>query len=186
MRTPRLLLAASAVIAVTFSLAAAPAWAASDSTATITGSQQGPIQGDGINAKGAPSGAIVVAAVGFGLDVPVTGPGGVAGRPVTKPFTLVKMPDKASPKLLRAAFTGEHLTVDIAWFMTDPLVGRKKTFSITLEGAVIIGMDSSGTVLADGGVSEALSLSYAKITFRDERSVPAITVCLDVANGQAC
>jgi len=182
----RSILAVFAVIAVSLCLAADPARAASDSTATITGSQQGLIQGDGLNIKGAASGAIVVAAVGFGLDIPVSGPGGVAGRPVTKPFTLVKMPDKASPKLLRAAFTGEHLTVDIAWFMTDPLVGRKKTFSITLEGAIIITMDTGGTVLQDAGVSEQITLSYSKITFRDERTVPATTVCLDLAAGQAC
>jgi type VI secretion system Hcp family effector len=155
--------------------------------ATITGASQGTILGDS-TLKEAP-GAILVAAVGFGLHIPQSSTGGASGAPVTKPFTLVKMPDRASPKLLRAAFLGESLKVDIQWFMTDPLISgsaRKKTFTVTLENARITDIETSGSVLQDGGVSEQISLNFTKITFRDERSTPAITVCIDVLLGRLC
>jgi type VI secretion system Hcp family effector len=182
--------ATRAVVAVvvtllTLGFAAGSSWAA-DSYAVVSGSAQGPIEGDS-TAKEAP-GAILVAAVGFGLSVPTetTGGGLPVGAPTAKPFTLVKMPDKASPKLLRAAFTGERLKIDINWFMTDPLGKRKKTFTVTLEDALIVDIDTQGTVLQGAAVSEQLTLRYTRIIFRDERSVPAVQVCLDVAANQIC
>jgi type VI secretion system secreted protein Hcp len=159
--------------------------AGSDSYAIITGTSQGTILGDS-TAKEAP-GAILVGAVGFGLSVPTgggTSGGGAIGAPLVRPFTLVKTPDKASPKLLRAAFTGEQLTVLINWFMTDPLGKRAKTFTVILEEAMIADIDTQGTVLQGTSVAEQITLRFTRITFRDERSVPPVQVCLNVvANG---
>jgi type VI secretion system Hcp family effector len=146
------------------------------------------IQGDS-TAKVAPN-AIVVQAIGLGLSVQTTSlPGGGAtiGRAVAEPLKIAKFPDKASPKLLLAALTGETLKVDLTWFGENIPGGPvSKTFSITLEGAIITGIDTSGATTVVNGVSEEVSFTFNKITYRDERVSPAITTCWDLVQGKKC
>src|SRR5262249_30605364 len=109
------------------------------------------------------------------------------GRPNVEPLKIAKFPDKASPKLLLAALTGELLKVDLTWFGAD-LAGAPvaKTFSISLEGALITGIDTSGATTVVNGVTEEISFVYNKITFRDERTSPATVTCWDLILGRKC
>src|SRR5262245_20432658 len=80
----------------------------------VNGQTQGAIQGDS-QAKAAPN-SIVVQAIGLGLSVEaaaVGGSGAALGRADVAPLKIAKRPDKASPKLLLAALTGESLKVDL-------------------------------------------------------------------------
>ena len=154
----------------------------------IQGTSQGVIHGDS-KVKAAP-GAIVVQAIGLGLSIPVTtipGGGTAVGRASAEPFKIAKFPDKASPKLLLAALTSETLKLDLTWFGTD-LAGAPvaKTFSITLEGAIITGLETSGATTVANGVTEEISFTFNKITFRDERTSPATVTCWDLVLNRKC
>ena len=134
--------------------------------------------------------AIVVQAIGLGLSIPTSStPGGgqTIGRATVEPFKIAKFLDKASPKLLLAALTNESLKVDLTWFGAD-LAGTPvaKTFSITLEGAIIVGIETSGATTVANGVTEEISFIFNKITFRDERTSPAITTCWDLVLNRKC
>lgn len=159
-----------------------------DGVAVITGVTQGVIAGDGSSTNpSAPAGAIVLYTIGFSLDVQDAQAGQVA-RPRVSPFKITKMPDRATPKLVRAAFLQEQLTVDITWFMRDPnsSTNRRRTFTVKLEGVRIVNMEASGNVREVGGVAEELDLVYSKITLRDERSSPVVSVCVDVIQNRTC
>ena len=175
-----------AVLAV--AMVATPSWAAREAYLTVNGTIQGLIQGDS-TAKIAPN-AIVVQAIGLGLSIPVTtipGGGTAVGRASAEPFKIAKFPDKASPKLLLAALTSETLKLDLTWFGTD-LAGAPvaKTFSITLEGAIITGLETSGATTVANGVTEEISFTFNKITFRDERTSPATVTCWDLLQNKKC
>jgi type VI secretion system Hcp family effector len=175
-----------AVLAVV--VVASPSWAAREAYLIVNGVTQGVIQGDS-TAKIAPN-AIVVQAIGLGLSVPITtipGGGSSAGRPSVEPFKIAKFPDKASPKLLLAALTSETLKLDLTWFGAD-LAGAPvaKTFSISLEGAIITGIETSGATTVANGVTEEISFTFNKITFRDERTSPATVTCWDLVLNRKC
>ena len=176
------------------------AWA-EDAFAKITGSRQGVIKGDQPEIRGLPGSkdAIQVLSTAFGVHVPQTpaggGGGGVGGgRAIAGPVAVVKGFDRASPLLLRAAFTGEVLTVEITWFMSNSQAAPRKTVTIKLEGASITNMEASAQL--QGGFStdfETVSFTYSRITF----TTPIInqvtgavsgtsSVCLDVANNRTC
>src|SRR6185369_2968722 len=95
---------------VAMGLAAQPSWA-DDAFAKITGSIQGVILGDQPDVKGIAGSkdAVQVFSTAFGLAVPVStstsGGGATLGKPQAGPLAVVKRFDRASPKLLRAAFT---------------------------------------------------------------------------------
>jgi len=155
----------------------------------IQGTSQGVIHGDS-KVKAAP-GAIVVQAIGLGLTVETATVGGAGGAQVGRadvaPLKIAKLPDQASPKLLLAALTGEVLKVDLTWFGAELPGGPvSKTFSITLEGAVIVEVDTSGATTVLNGVSEQVSFKFNKITYRDERVSPAIVTCWDLTLNRKC
>ena len=174
-----LCMAVLAIVAV-----ASPSWAAREAYLIVNGQIQGAIQGDS-TAKIAPN-AIVGQAIGLGLSIPPGG-GQTVGRASVEPFKIAKFPDKASPKLLLAALTNESLKLDLTWFGAD-LAGTPiaKTFSITLEGAIIVGIETSGATTVANGVTEEISFIFNKITFRDERTSPAITTCWDLVLNRKC
>src|SRR5258705_688450 len=147
---------------------------------TVQGNTQGVIHGDS-KVKAAP-GAIVVQAIGLGLTVETTTVGGSGGAGVGRadvaPLKIAKLPDQASPKLLLAALTGEVLKVDLTWFVAElPRGPVSKTFSVTLDEAIIVEIDTSGATTVLNGVSEQVSFKFSKITYRDERVSPAIVTC---------
>jgi type VI secretion system Hcp family effector len=187
-RVTRILTLSLCVAVVAIVVVASPSWAAREAYLTVHGSSQGVIQGDS-TAKVAPN-AIVVQAIGLGISVPTTtvgGGGATVGRATAEPLKIAKFPDKASPKLLLAALTGETLKVDLTWFGLD-LAGPpvSKTFSITLEGAIITGIETSGATTVVNGVVEEVSFTFSKITFRDERVSPAIVTCWDLVQNKKC
>lgn len=133
--------------------------------ATITGAQ-GPIQGDNTSKDG--PGAVVVKEIGFQLNRPFDAASGLpTGQLRFAPFSLVKQPDRATPKLLRAAVTGEQLTVEIKWFRSLATGVEQHYFTVRLENALVVGMDSQGDVTVAGGVLESLMLTYGKLVMTD-------------------
>lgn len=135
MRAAKLVAVAVCLCLLVIGLSAQPS-RAEDAFAKITGSIQGPILGDQPNIPVIPGSlnAIQVFATGFSLANPVgTTPGQVTGRPTAGPLSIVKRFDRASPKLLRAAFTSEPLTVEIIWFMTLGGGMFSRSVSVKLE-----------------------------------------------------
>ena len=187
-RVTRLLTLSLCVAVLGIAVGASPSWAAREAYLVVNGQIQGVIQGDS-TAKVAPN-AIVVQAIGLGLSIPTSStPGGgqTLGRASVEPFKIAKFPDKASPKLLLAALTNEPLKVDLTWFGAD-LAGAptSKTFSISLEGAIIVGIETSGATTVVNGVTEEVSFIFNKITFRDERTSPATVTCWDLIQNKKC
>jgi type VI secretion system Hcp family effector len=132
----------------------------------------------------------------FGLTIPpITSGGGgtVAGKPTASPLAVVKRFDRASPKLLRAAFTGETLTVEITWFMSFQGTPRK-TVIIKLEGALVTDMQAAAELQGTSASGfETVSFTYSRVTF----STPIIdpitgqvtgtsSVCLDTSQNKTC
>jgi type VI secretion system Hcp family effector len=169
------------------------AWA-EDAFARISGAIQGVIQGDQVGIQGIANSAntVQVFSTVFGLSNPATTGGTSTGRPVAAPVALVKRFDRASPKLLRAAFTGEPLTVEIIWFMAINGVVRQ-TVSIRLENALVTNMQASADLNGNNASGfEEVSLSYARIIFTTptinaQGTVTGMTsVCLDVVKNGTC
>jgi type VI secretion system Hcp family effector len=182
---------------IVLGVSAQPSWA-EDAFAKITGSQQGVILGDQPNITSLPGSkdSVQIFSTTFGLTVPqiLSGGGGAtSGKPVALPVALLKHFDRASPKLLRAAFTGETLTVDITWFMTFQATPRK-TVTIKLENALITDIVAAADLNGSNASGfENVSLTYGRITFSTPIIDPATgqvtgtsSVCLEPASGKAC
>jgi type VI secretion system Hcp family effector len=194
-RTAQLAAVAAGVCAVVLGLSVQPAWA-ENAFAKITGSRQGVIKGDQLEIRGLPGSkdAIQVFSTTFGVQVPPVPVGGGGGRAIAGPVAVVKGFDAASPKLLRAAFTGETLTVEITWFMANSQAAPQKTVTIKLDGAAVTNIEASAQL--SGGFStdfESVSFTYSRITFTTPVINPvtgAVTgtssVCLDVASNRTC
>ena len=77
--------------------------------ATVSGMVQGPIQGDSTSKDG--NGAVVIKEIGFQMNRAVDPLSGLpSGQARFQPFALMKEPDRATPKLLKAAATAERMT----------------------------------------------------------------------------
>jgi len=195
MRAAKLAAVAVCVCLVVIGLSAQPSWA-EDAFAKITGSIQGAILGDQPNIQAIPGSlnAVQVFGTGFSLENPVgTTPGQVTGRPTAGPLSIVKRFDRASPKLLRAAFTSEPLTVEIIWFMGGGAAGPRQTVSVKLEGAVITKMESAARLAGlNADNDEDVSFTYSRITFTVPtinaagQTTGATSVCLDLVVGKSC
>jgi type VI secretion system Hcp family effector len=170
---------------------------AEDAFARITGVGQGVILGDQVAIAGLPNSLNAVQILGttFGLSAPVTissGGGISAGRPVAAPVTLIKRFDRASPKLLRAAFTNEILDIEITWFMNLNGVNRQ-TVSLRLDDAFITNIQASAALQGNNASGqEEVTVTYTKITFTtptiDAKGVVVGTtsVCLDILQQRTC
>lgn len=173
----------------------APPAGAEDAYARITGAIQGQIQGDQVGLTGltGSANAVQLFSTGFNLANPVgTTPGQVTGRPIAGPLSFVKRFDRASPKLLRAAFTSEPLTVEIIWWMSTNNGARQST-TIRVDNALVTNIDAAASLQGGGARgNEEVTLSYQRITL----TVPTINAagqvtgttaaCLDVAQGKTC
>ena len=190
MRTAKLAAVAVGLCAVVLGLSVQPSWA-EDAFAKITGSIQGVILGDHPDIKGVlgSKDAVRIFSTTFGLQV-VQAAG--VGKPVPGPVAVVKGFDRSSPKLLRAAFTGEALTVEITWYMLFQSVPRK-TVTIRLDGAFVTNMDASADLQGNNASGfESVSFNYSKITFAtpildaNGGIIGTSSVCLDVLNNKTC
>jgi type VI secretion system Hcp family effector len=163
--------------------------------ARITGSVQGLIQGDHppVSKLTSAENAIAITSTGFGLLVPPSTPTSPGGKAEISPLALHKTFDRASPKLLRAAFTGEPLLVEVTWFMLLQDGSARQTVTIRLEDALITRIAAAAALQNnDATDSEEVSFLYSRIIF----TVPNIdakgnvtgvtTVCLDVTQAKVC
>jgi type VI secretion system secreted protein Hcp len=165
--SPRLRRVAVSVAVVALFFAVVPSEAlAWRGLATVSGMVQGPIQGDNLTKDGA--GAIVIKEIGFQMNRPVDPLSGLpSGQARFQPFALVKEPDRATPKLLKAAATAERLSVEIKWFRSLATGVEQHYFTVRLENAIIVEMETQGDVTVAGGVLESLRLSYGKLVMTD-------------------
>ena len=185
-----------AVAALLLGVWAQTSWA-DDAFAKITGSQQGVILGDQPNIATIPGSkdAVQIFSTTFGLTVPqTTGSGGVVfGKPNPSPVSLLKRFDRASPKLLRAAFTGESLTIEVTWFMIFQGTPRKSV-TIRLDNAVITDIQAAADLQGSNASGlENVSVVYGRITFSTPIIDPVTgqvtgtsSVCLEPASGKTC
>ena len=195
-RTAKLAAVAVGLCAVVLGLSVQPSWA-EDAFAKITVGNV-VIPGDQPEIKGLPGskGAVQVFSTAFGLANTLTfggGGGAGGGKAVPTPVAVVKRFDPASPRLLKAAFLGEALTVEITWYMNFQNVPRK-TVTIKLEDAFISNMEASAELQgANASGFETVSFIYSRITFSTPIIDPATgavtgtsSVCLDVVNLKTC
>ncbi|RXJ67319.1 type VI secretion system tube protein Hcp [Halarcobacter ebronensis] len=97
-----------------------------------------------------------------------------SGQRVHEPFVISKLFDKSSPLLYNALTKGETLTeVELKWYRTSYAGKPEHYFSIVLEDAVIVNIDSfmeNEENLNKSQVAplERVSFAYRKITWRHE------------------
>jgi type VI secretion system Hcp family effector len=194
-RTAKLAAVAVGLCVVVLGVSAQPSWA-EDAFAKITGSVQGIILGDQPNIPAIPGSrdTVQVFSTVFGLGVHEAAVGSTRSNiPVARPLGVVKRFDRASPKLLRAAFTSEPLTVEITWFMNFQNTPRK-TVTIKLDGALITDIQASAELQgAQASGFETVTFTYSKLTFSTPILDPATgqvtgtsTICLDVVGNRIC
>jgi type VI secretion system Hcp family effector len=185
-----------AVAGVVLGMSVPASWA-EDAFAKITGSQQGVILGDQPNIPAIPGSkdTVQIFSTTFGLTVPqsTVGGGTVSGKATASPVALIKHFDRASPKLLRAAFTNETLTIEITWFMNFQGTPRK-TVTIRLDNAIITDIQAAAELQGTSASGfETVTVVYGRITFSTPIIDPATgqvtgtsSVCLEPASGKTC
>jgi len=97
-----------------------------------------------------------------------------SGQRIHEPLVISKIFDKCSPLLYNALTKGETLTeVELKWYRTSYAGKPEHYFSIVLEDAVIVDIDSimeseEGQVKTQVAPLERVSFAYRKITWRHE------------------
>src|SRR5688572_17648127 len=134
----------------------------------ITGATQGFIVGDqpAISNVTGSLNAIPVTGTQFNLTNPEGEVPGQVTKPVMGPVVLIKRFDRATPKLMQAAFTGESLTVEITWWMLDGAGGTRPTTTVRLVGARITGLGAAASLNPSNSASasEEVTFTYRQIT----------------------
>ncbi len=117
----------------------------------------------------------MVKAFSHNINIPRnTTTGQPTGQRTHNPMIVTKMFDKSSPLLFNALTNGETLkNVELKWYRTSYAGKPEHYFSIVLEDAVIVDIDSylqSQEVAASNQVTplEKISFSYRKISWRHE------------------
>jgi type VI secretion system secreted protein Hcp len=90
-----------------------------------------------------------------------TGGGGGAGRATFQDLSIVHKIDKASPQLLRACATGQHLK-DATITFRKAGKGQQEFLVIKMNDVIITGVTHSEAQDSEGG-SETVSLEFAKV-----------------------
>lgn len=106
---------------------------------TIEGKKQGAIDGP-CTMKGREK-TFLVNALNHEVFMPRSPQTGLStGKRVHNPLSIVKEIDQASPKLYMALTNGEHLTVTIKWYRTNPAGGAAEQhyFTTLLENAILV------------------------------------------------
>jgi len=163
-RVTRLLTLSLCVAVLGIAVGASPSWAAREAYLVVNGQIQGVIQGDS-TAKVAPN-AIVVQAIGLGLSIPTSStPGGgqTLGRASVEPFKIAKFPDKASPKLLLACASGQHIPEGL---MTCRKAGKEQQEYLKVKFTDLL-VSSFQTGGSNGDVIpvDQISLNFSKIEY---------------------
>jgi len=136
----------------------------------ITGETQGKIEGS-CTQQGR-EGTMLVDAFNHDITIPRDTQTGLAvGKRIHNPLTVVKLFDKASPKLYMALCTGEHLTeVAIKWYRIDPTGKEEHYFTHKLIDAIIVSMRPWMPNVLDAatenyGHMEEVSFTYRSIVW---------------------
>ena len=109
---------------------------------SLTGENQGAI--DGSCTAAGKEGTSVVLGYEHDVHIPLdTDTGQPTGVRVHQPLRIVKLMDKASPKLYQALVTGERLEVELKWYRIDPTGGEEHYFTTKLEDAIIVAIKPS-------------------------------------------
>jgi type VI secretion system Hcp family effector len=132
--------------------------------AFITGAVQGAIQGD--NTQKGTEGAITLRHVSTQFD---------DSSVELFEFTIVKDPDKASVKLIRALIGGELLTVTIQFFRTINTGAVVLYHTVLIDRARLVKFETKGDPAVAGGVVEEVQLRFGRITFTDEVNKQSVT-----------
>ena len=105
---------------------------------TLEGENQGKI--DGSSEMQGRENTILVEAFNHEVRIPRDPQSGLAtGKRLHNALSIVKVFDKASPKLYQALCTGEHMkNVTIKWFRIDPTGKEEHYYTHTLEDAIIV------------------------------------------------
>jgi type VI secretion system secreted protein Hcp len=104
----------------------------------------------------------------FGADQPASsssGGGAGTGKVNMHDLSVLKQVDKASPKLLVACATGQHIASAV---LTARKAGgdQQDYMTVTLSDVVISSVQASGQAAGgDGAPSEQVSLNFTKINF---------------------
>jgi type VI secretion system Hcp family effector len=192
-RRVQLVAVAAWVGLLTLGLSAGTAWADA-AFARITGATQRFIVGDQVDIKITGSkDAIPVTSTQFEVENPAgTFPGQVT-TPVAGPVVIVKRFDRATPKLMQAAFTGEQLTVEIVRWMLDGAGVSRPTTRVRLDGARITSLGAAASLNgSNASAQEQVAFIYRTFTLTvpvlDVKGVTisTVTVCLDVERGSPC
>ncbi|BAK74069.1 MULTISPECIES: Hcp family type VI secretion system effector [Arcobacter] len=97
-----------------------------------------------------------------------------SGQRVHEPLVITKLVDKSTPLLYNALTKGETLTnVELKWYRTSYTGKPEHYFSLVLEDAVIVNIDSFmdmqvGETKVQVAPLEKISFAYRKITWRHE------------------
>ena len=117
----------------------------------------------------------MVKAFSHNINIPRnTTTGQPTGQRTHNPMIITKMFDKSSPLLFNALTKGETLTnVEVKWYRTSYAGKPEHFYSIVLEDAVIVDIESyleSQEVASSNQVTplERVSFSYRKISWRHE------------------
>jgi len=154
-------------------LLASPTWAERAAAFVTIGGTL--VQGDATNKEDA--GGIVVLGVDAALTRPVD-PTGAVGAVQHTPLQIIKLPDRASPRLVKAAALGEAVqNVEIRFYRpsTTGQVLLYHTF-ILEDGVKIVEFRTSGDTTVPGGVTETVGFAYCQITVRDDLNKTPPTV----------
>lgn len=123
---------------------------------SLTGQNQGAIAGS-CTAAGK-EGTSVVLGYEHDVHIPLDPQSGQPmGLRVHQPLSIVKLMDKASPKLYQALVTGERLEVELKWYRIDPTGGEEHYFTTKLENAIVVAIKPSLLHMED------VSFTYRKI-----------------------
>lgn len=126
------------------------------------------IKGESKDAKH--SGEIDVESFSFGVSNGASfsvGGGGGAGRASFQDLTITKLADTATPLLVKACTTGEHI---VKGLLTVRKAGgeQREYYKIELKDIIVTGVTNTG---ANGGVpTELISLSFAemKLVYKEQ------------------
>ena len=105
---------------------------------TLEGENQGSIEGS-CDMQGREA-TILIEAMNHEVRIPRDPQTGLStGKRIHNAFSVVKVFDKASPKLYQALCTGEHMqNVTLKWYRIDPTGQEEHYFTHTLEDAIIV------------------------------------------------
>jgi type VI secretion system secreted protein Hcp len=123
----------------------------------------GDIKGESLDAKHKDE--IEVLSFSWGVANPATtGPGGGAGKVTFQDLSIVHRIDKATPQVLKACATGEHLK--------DATITHRKAgktqhefFIVKMNDVIITGVTHSGSSGQPDPDSEIVTLAFAKVDF---------------------